>query len=283
MCQNTTPNSGKGFNMLGAIIGDIVGSVYEFDNIKTKDFPLFRPDSQITDDTVCTVAVADIILNNKDRVETLVHWCRKYPGMGYGDRFVKWFDLPWQEPYGSFGNGAAMRVSPAAFMSPTIDYARKLAIAVTEITHNHPEGLKGALATTDAIWLAFNAATPEEIRAHVENTYHYDLNRTVDSIRPGYTFNESCMGTVPEAIICALEANDFEDAIRNAISIGGDSDTLAAISGAIAEARFTIPDDLCKEAISRLNEDLRSVMLQMYRDASRHTGGYRMPISCLHF
>ena len=267
--------------MLGAIIGDIVGSVYEFDNIKTKDFPLFREDSRITDDTVCTVAVADIILNDKDPVETMVYWCRKYPGMGYGDRFVKWFDLPWQEPYNSFGNGAAMRVSPAAFLAPSIQYARKLATAVTEITHNHPEGLKGALATSDAIWLASSAATPEAIRSHIEMTYGYDLNRTVDSIRPDYEFNESCMKTVPEAIICALEAEDFEDAVRNAVSIGGDSDTLAAIAGAIAEARFMIPETLCQEALRRIPDDLRTVLLQLYRDSWKHTGGFRMPASCL--
>jgi ADP-ribosylglycohydrolase len=203
--------------------------------------------------------------------------------MSYGLRFSNWFELPWQEPYGSFGNGAAMRVSPAAFLSPSIEYARRLATLVTEITHNHPEGMKGALATSDAIWMAFNGATPKKIRSHVEATYGYDLNRTMDSIRPTYKFNDSCMGTVPEAIICALEAEDFEDAIRNAISIGGDSDTLAAITGAIAEARFMIPDELCKEALLRMPEDLRTVILQMYRDASKHSGGYRMPVSCLRF
>ena len=265
--------------MLGAIIGDIVGSVYEFDNIKTKDFPLFREDSRITDDTVCTVAVADIILNRKDPVETLVYWCRKYPGMGYGDRFVKWFDLPWQEPYNSFGNGAAMRVSPAAFLSPSLEHARQLALRVTEITHNHPEGIKGALATCDAVWMAFNAAHPDEIRANISATYGYDMNRTVDSIRPDYEFNESCMKTVPEAIICALEARNFEDAIRNAVSIGGDSDTLAAIAGALAEALFTIPNELYREAIERLPQDMQSVIVQMYREAGRHTGGYRMPLT----
>ena len=203
--------------------------------------------------------------------------------MSYGLRFSNWFKLPRQEPYGSFGNGAAMRVSPTAFLSPLIEYARELATAVTEITHNHQEGMKGALATSDAIWMAFNSATPKEIQAHVEATYGYDMNRTVDSIRPTYKFNETCMGTVPEAIICALEAEDFEDAIRNAISIGGDSDTLAAITGAIAEARFMIPDELCQEALRRMPDDLRTIILHMYRDASKHTGGYRMPVSCLSF
>jgi ADP-ribosyl-[dinitrogen reductase] hydrolase len=264
--------------MLGAIIGDIVGSIYEFDNIKTKEFELFQEGSRITDDTVCTIAVADTILNDCDPTETMVRWCRSYPGMGYGDRFTKWFDLPWQEPYGSFGNGAAMRVSPAAFLAPSMEYARELAIKVTKITHNHEEGLKGALATTDAIWLAFNAATPSEIRSHIAAVYGYDMNRTVDAIRPEYGFYESCMQTVPEAIICALEASDFEDAIRNAISLGGDSDTLAAITGSIAEAMFQIPDNMGKEAWSRLPNDIATVVKQMYRDASKHTGGYRMPL-----
>lgn len=267
--------------MLGAIIGDIVGSVYEFDNIHSKDFPLFREDSRITDDTVCTIAVADIILNGKEPVAGMLYWCRKYPGMGYGDRFMKWFNLPWQEPYNSFGNGAAMRVSPAAFLSPTIAYSRTLALNVTEITHNHPEGIKGALATCDAVWMAFNAARPDEIRAHISATYGYDMERTVDSIRPDYEFNESCMGTVPEAIICALEASDFEDAIRNAVSLGGDSDTLAAITGALAEAMFSIPKEICREAMKRLPEDMRSVVIKMYGESGRHTGGYRMPLQMI--
>lgn len=267
--------------MIGAIIGDIVGSIYEYDNIKTKEFPLFQPRSCITDDTVCTVAVADTILNDRDPTEAIVEWCRNYPGMGYGDRFTKWFDLPWQEPYRSFGNGAAMRVGPAAFLSPSLEYARNLATKVTEITHNHPEGIKGALATTDAIWLAFNAATPDEIRRHIGREYGYDMDRTVESIRPDYGFYESCMKTVPEAIICAIEAVDFEDAIRNAISLGGDSDTLAAITGAIAEALFQIPHEFCKEAWSRLPQDMAVVVQQMYREASKHTGGYRMPLSAV--
>jgi len=267
--------------MLGAIIGDIIGSIYEFDNIKTKDFPLFQAASQITDDSVCTVAVADAILNDRDPTETLVKWCRSNPGRGYGDRFTKWFDLPWQEPYHSFGNGAAMRVSPAAFLAPSIEFARMLAKRVTEVTHDHEEGVKGALATTDAIWLAFNAATPAEIRSHISSLYGYDMDRTVDSIRPTYRFHESCQKTVPEAIICAIESIDFEDAVRNAISIGGDSDTLAAITGAIAEALHTIPTDLCREAWGRLPKDMAVIVRQLYADASRHTGGYRMPLSAV--
>ena len=255
--------------MLGAIIGDIVGSVYEFDNIKTKDFPLFREDSRITDDTVCTVAVADIILNHKDPVETLVYWCRKYPAMGYGDRFVKWFDLPWQEPYNSFGNGAAMRVSPAALLAKTLDEALTNADRVTEITHNHPEGIKGARATVHAIYLARLGVAAHDIRSTITLNYGYELSRSVDDIRDDYSFYESCQKTVPQALTCALEASGFEDAIRNAISIGGDSDTIGAIAGALAEARFGIPPEIGEQATRYLLPDMRAVTERMYAAAGK--------------
>ena len=255
--------------MLGAIIGDIVGSVYEFDNIKTKDFQLFREDSRITDDTVCTVAVADIILNNKDPVETLVYWCRKYPGMGYGDRFVKWFDLPWQEPYNSFGNGAAMRVSPVALLAKTLDEALANADRVTEITHNHPEGIKGARATVHAIYLARLGVAAHDIRSTITLNYGYDLSRSVNDIRDDYSFYESCQKTVPQALTCALEASGFEDAIRNAISIGGDSDTIGAIAGALAEARFGIPPEIGEQATRYLLPDMRAVTERMYAAAGK--------------
>jgi ADP-ribosylglycohydrolase len=250
--------------MLGAIIGDIIGSVYEFDNIKTKDFPLFREDSRITDDTVCTVAVADIILNDKNPVETLVYWCRKYPGMGYGDRFVKWFDLPWQEPYNSFGNGAAMRVSPVALLAKTLDEALANADRVTEITHNHPEGMKGARATIQAIFLARLGVAAHDIRSTITLNYGYDLSRSVNDIRDDYSFYESCQKTVPQALTCALEASGFEDAIRNAISIGGDSDTIGAIAGAVAEARFGIPQELRERAFTYLDLEMRFVIDALY-------------------
>lgn len=246
--------------MLGAIIGDIVGSVYEFDNIKTKDFPLFRDDSTFTDDTVCTVAVADILLNRKDPTATLVAWCREYPGVGYGDRFVKWFDLPWQEPYNSYGNGAAMRVSPAAFLAETLEEALHSAQRVTEITHNHPEGIKGAKATAHAVYLARHGIPVITIREVITTSYGYDLSQTVDEIREDYDFYESCQKTVPQAITCALEATDFEDAIRNAISIGGDSDTIAAIAGGIAEARFGVPESIAKQAWVYLPPDMQTVL-----------------------
>lgn len=262
--------------MIGAIIGDIVGSVYEFNNIKTKDFPLFCKDSVYTDDTVCTIAVAECILDDGNPVASLQKWCRKYWQPSYGHLFSNWFRSANPEPYNSYGNGAAMRVSPAAFLSPSLEYTRKLAIRVTEVTHNHPEGIKGALATADAIWMAFDCYTPDEIRKHINETYQYDMDRSVDSIRETYTFDESCQKTAPEAIICALEAIDFEDAIRNAISIGGDSDTVAAITGAIAEAFFDVPQEIYDEALGRLPEDMRSVIMRMYRESSKHTGGYRM-------
>ena len=267
--------------MIGAIIGDIVGSVYEFNNIKTKDFPLFAEASTFTDDTVCTVAVAEAILDGGDVVASLRKWCGKYPDMSYGTAFRRWLRSSDPQPYNSWGNGSAMRVSPAAFLAPSMEYARKLAVQVTEVTHNHPEGIKGALATVDAIWqLASGPMNEVQVREHVAKTYGYDMDRTVDSIRPTYRFDESCQKTVPEAIICALEGVDFEDVIRNAISIGGDSDTVAAIAGAIGEVRFEvdIPDDLCREALRRLPDDLRHVVIRMYAEAGRHQGGYRMTL-----
>lgn len=262
--------------MIGAIVGDIVGSIYEFKNIKSKEFPLFSKGSQFTDDTVCTVAIAECLLDEGDAVDSLRKWCQKYLAMSYGLSFKDWIHSESPKPYNSWGNGAAMRVSPAAFLSPSLDYSRSLATRVTEVTHNHPEGIKGALATNDAIWLAFNGTNPEGIRSHVAATYGYDMNRTVDSIRPSYRFNEACQTTVPEAIICALEAVDFEDAIRNAISIGGDSDTVAAIAGAVAEAIFDVPEEIYVEALSRLPSDIRKVILRMYAESSKYTGGHRM-------
>ncbi len=174
-----------------------------------------------------------------------------------------------------------MRVSPAAFLSPSIEHARMLAVKATEVTHNHPEGIKGALATVDTIWqLAQGPMNEQQVRKHIATAYGYDMDRTVDSIRPNYQFDESCQKTVPEAIICALEGSSFEDVIRNAISIGGDSDTIACIAGAIGEVRFGagIPDEICQEALRRLPEDMRRVVVRMYTEANRHTGGYRMTL-----
>ena len=252
--------------MLGAIIGDIVGSVYEWNPIKIKDFPFFAGNCCFTDDSVCTVAVADILLHDLPPAETLQKWCRRYPGRGYGGYFSLWIHADPPEPYDSYGNGAAMRVSAAAFLNRD-DLAAALAAAdkLTEITHNHPEGMKGARATTHAIWLAFQGESPTNIRQVITIEYGYDLTKTVDEIRPDYAFDVTCQGTVPQAITCALESVSYEDAVRNAISLGGDADTLAAIAGAIAEARHGIPDEIKRQAEVRYLAEA-SDMLEVIQD-----------------
>ena len=250
--------------MIGAIIGDIVGSVYEFDNIKTKDFPLFSENSRFTDDTVCTIAVADILLHGKEPATAMVERCRKYPAAGYGNLFMRWFNMPWQEPFNSFGNGAAMRVSPVAWLTDNLEDALAMSGLVTEITHNHPEGMKGARAAVHASFLAKQKVNPPQIRAEIEKVYEYDLSQTVDTIRENYEFNETCQGSVPQALICALEATDFEDAIRNAISIGGDSDTIGAITGGLAEALFGVNEALAEKAKCRLGRDMLVILDDFY-------------------
>lgn len=238
-----------GGSMLGAIIGDIVGSIYEWDRIKTKNFPFFSHRCDFTDDSVCTAAVADILLHDRPPAETMQEWCRRYPGRGYGGMFGNWIYFDEPTPYDSYGNGAAMRVSPAAFLyRDDLDAALAASDKVTAITHDHPEGIKGARATTHAIWLAYQGEDVTTIREIITAEYHYDLTQTVDGIRPNYFFNETCQDTVPQAITCALESDSFEDAVRNAISLGGDSDTLAAIAGPIAEALHGIPQDIIEQA-----------------------------------
>ncbi|WP_312644847.1 ADP-ribosylglycohydrolase family protein [Hydrogenoanaerobacterium sp.] len=270
--------------MLGAIIGDIVGSVYEWNNIKTKDFPLFRDDCFFTDDTVMTIATADALMNGgktDDFIDAYKKWGRLYPNAGYGGRFGSWIISDEREPYNSWGNGSAMRVSPCAWLMDCGFCARtgmwpsngrERAKMSAEVTHNHPEGIKGALAVTDAIFMCrfyvggygddmgnsvSKALTLNEwkvkIKKHIEREYAYDLSKTLDEIRPTYRFNENCQDTVPQAIIAFLESAGFEDAIRNAISLGGDSDTLAAITGSIAEAAYGIPEDIKDKALSYLD------------------------------
>ena len=271
--------------MMGAIIGDIVGSVYEWDNIKTKDFPLFRDDCFFTDDTVMTCAVAEAIMNGGERdnfIDAMKKYGRMYPEAGYGARFGAWIFSRDREPYNSFGNGSAMRVSSCAWVMDCGYFAktgmlpsegRAIASLSAEVTHNHPEGIKGALATADAIYLARcyfgdNDKTindnPEEckkrIKEHVEKEYGYDLSYTMDELRPVYVFNEACQYTVPPAIVAFLESTDFEDAIRNAISLGGDSDTIAAITGSIAEAAYGIPEWIKDKAYSYLDDHLKDVL-----------------------
>ena len=259
--------------MWGAIIGDTVGSTYEWNRIKTKNFEFFGPECEYTDDSVCTAAVAQILLDNLPPASTLQQWCSRHPGRGYGGMFAQWIDVADPEPYGSYGNGAGMRVSPAAYLSRhrTLDDALEAADRVTAITHDHAEGMKGARATTHAIWLALRAAQPDDIRRAVEGEYGYDLSRSVDQIRPDYRFDETCQGTVPEAITCALEAASFEDAVRNAVSLGGDADTLAAIAGPIAEGMFGIPAefiDTTKQLYLGQAPDIVDVVEKLYGNLS---------------
>ena len=249
--------------MWGAIIGDIVGSIYEFnDAFKSKEFDFFDPGCDFTDDSVCTAAVANILLDDLPPAETLQQWCRQFPGRGYGGMFAGWIKEADPQPYNSFGNGSAMRVSPAAYLNRrrTLPEALAAADRVTEVSHNHPEGIKGARATVTTIWLAFQGESTGAIHSMIEEQYGYDLSRSLDEIRPDYEFNEICQITVPEAIICALDSDSYEDAIRNAISLGGDSDTLAAIAGAIAEARHGIPKEFITKTKTRYLSDAPNII-----------------------
>jgi ADP-ribosylglycohydrolase len=246
--------------LLGAIAGDIIGSIYEHSPIKTRDFPLFDPHCRFTDDSVLTIAVARAILDGTGYLESLREYGRRYPDAGYGGTFRRWLLADDPRPYHSWGNGSAMRVSPVGFAFDTpekvLEEARKSAV----VTHDHPEGIKGAQATALAVFLARTGHGREEIRRQISGFFGYDLGRSLDAIRPGYSFDVSCQGTVPEAIIAFLEADSYEDAVRNAISLGGDSDTLACIAGGIAEAFYGgVPAGIRDRALAVLPDDLRSV------------------------
>lgn len=254
--------------MIGAIFGDIVGSVYEFDNIKTKDFRLFSDKCEFTDDTVMTVAVAEALLrydNISDiekfkgtLIESMHKWGKLYPNAGYGGHFGLWLTLGETEPYGSYGNGSAMRVSPVAWYAKSLEECLTLAEATAAVTHNHPEGIKGAVVTAGAAYLARTGADMGEIRAFVEK--YYDMSFTLDSIRDIYYFNETCQETVPEAMEAFFESVSFEDAIRNGISIGGDSDTLCAITGAVAEGYYGLSEDQVNAVKAYLDEQISEVV-----------------------
>ena len=251
--------------ILGAIVGDVVGSVYEFNNIKSEDFPLFLENSFFTDDSVMTLAVAQAIMDAAagqpisfalvDRMQELGN---RYPGAGYGGRFQKWLGSADPTPYNSWGNGSAMRVSPAGWVSDSLDAVELLAAETAKVTHNHEEGIRGAVATAGCILLARKGASNDEVRAYVEKC-GYVLDFTIEQIRPTYSFTESCQGSVPQAIQAFLESSSFEDTIRKAVSIGGDSDTIAAIAASIAQARYGVPDAIALEVRSRLAPDLLEI------------------------
>ncbi len=246
--------------MIGAIAGDIIGSVYEHRQIKTKDFRLFDSLCNFTDDTVLTVAVADAILSGKPYIDSVRQFGRRYPYAGYGGSFIHWLHTPNAGPYNSWGNGSAMRVSPVGFAFTTEDEVLAQAKATAEITHNHPEGIKGAQATALAVFLARTGRDKEFIRSRIIDQFDYDLNRTVEDIRPIYYFDISCQGTVPEALVAFLDSESYEDAVRNAVSLGGDSDTLACITGGIAEAFYgDIPGDVLAKVKELLTPDLWAV------------------------
>ena len=259
--------------MYGAILGDIIGSPYEFDmGNKSKEFPLFCAMSNFTDDTVMTVAVAEAFLLShpladdawlkKRLIYAMQKWGNRYPHAGYGTGFRIWLSSKDPQPYGSFGNGSAMRVSGVAWLYDDLETVRHMARLSAEVTHDHPEGIKGAEATASAIFLARTGRTKAEIKAYIENHFHYDLSRTCDEIRPHYHPVESCQETVPEAITAFLEGDCFEDVIRIAVSLGGDCDTLTAIAGSIAEGFYGVPEDLKEECRKRLPKDLRSILEQ---------------------
>ncbi len=253
--------------MIGAMIGDIAGSRFEWDNIKTKNFTLLADGCFPTDDSLMTLALAKAILESGDERSDLeknaVKWMqrigRKYPDGGYGGNFYYWLLSRNPKPYNSFGNGAAMRVSPCAWAAKSEEEAVLLSKTVTEVTHNHPEGIKAAEAVTVAIWMANHGETMESIRKRITEEY-YPIDYTLADIRPDYEFDVTCMGSVPQAFQAFFESDSFEDAVRNAISIGGDSDTIAAITGSIAEAFYGVPEEIRRKALTFLSPDLRLIL-----------------------
>lgn len=254
--------------MLGAIIGDIVGSRFEWNNNRSKEFDLFTDECFVTDDSIMTLAIAGAILDSKSDysnlskkvVEYMQSIGRHYPNCGYGGRFFDWIFSDNPKPYNSFGNGSAMRVSSVGFVANSIEEVKKLSRLVTEVSHNHPEGIKGAEATAVAIYMARTGSKIVDIKDYIDKNY-YPMNFTLDEIRDTYEFNEICQDTVPQSLKAFFESTSFEDAIRNAISIGGDSDTVAAICGGVAEAYYGIPDWIRNQAISYLDYRLMNLLI----------------------
>jgi len=261
--------------MIGAIAGDIIGSVYERRQIKTTDFPLFQNHCRFTDDSVLTVAIAKAILEGTSYLSAVKELGRRYPNAGYGGSFFRWLFSESSEPYNSWANGSAMRVSPVGFAfgdaERVLDEAAKTAV----ITHNHPEGIKGAQAVALSVLLARTGHRKSQIRESVQSRFDYDLDRTVDQIRPAYRFDVSCKGSVPESIIAFLDSTSFEDAVRKAVSLGGDSDTMACMAGAIAEAYYGgVPKDIVEKVRASLTDDLWDITSEFcakYYDLSIRT------------
>ncbi|MDQ2730927.1 MAG: ADP-ribosylglycohydrolase family protein [Armatimonadota bacterium] len=249
--------------MLGAIAGDVIGSIYEWNNIRTTEFPLFSEGCRFTDDTVLTVAVAECILKGSDYVDAFHSYYSRYPHAGFGGSFRNWAGSKRREPYNSFGNGSAMRVSPVGYAFGTMPDVLREAERSAAVTHNHPEGIKGAQAVASAIFMARTGSSKDEIRAFMERSFRYDLSATLDDIRPLYRFDVSCQGSVPQAIRAFLESDGYEDAVRKAISLGGDSDTLACMAGGIAAAFYGgVPEPVREKALGILDEPLRAVAME---------------------
>ena len=266
--------------MIGAMLGDMIGAPYEFDRgSKTKDFPLFSRSSIFTDDSVMTAAVAEALLASRGQsdeeirtalIRSMQKWGRRYPDAGYGGMFIRWLlftDNP--KPYGSYGNGSAMRASAAGWITDDLAQARHLAALTAEVSHNHPEGIKGAEATAAAIVLARTGSSMAEIRAYTEQTFGYDLSHTCAELRAKNRHNETCQVTMPLVFAAFLESTDFEDAVRNAVSLGGDTDTVACITGSIAEAFYGVPEDIAAEGRKRLPEDLRALLARFEAETAQ--------------
>ena len=253
--------------IIGAVAGDVIGSAYEFNPTRDYNFELFTPKSTFTDDTVLTMANALWLLEDEHHtperlVNIMLDMCWKYPDRAYGGRFDSWIHDTDPQPYNSFGNGSAMRVSPIGYYAKTLDEALALAKISAEVTHNHPEGIKGAQATAAAIFMARKGMSKQEIRDYIAQTFNYDMSRTLDEIRPTFTFDETCQHTVPEAITCFLEGKDFEDVVRLSVALAGDADTIAAIAGSISSAVDEVPAEISQPVIALLSEEFCTTLLR---------------------
>jgi ADP-ribosylglycohydrolase len=255
--------------MLGAIAGDVIGSVHEYMGTKSTDFDLFTAGSRFTDDTVLTVAVADCLMNGREYVDAFHDYFLAYPSAGYGYRFFHWASSGSRSPYNSWGNGSAMRVAPVGYAFDSLEDVLIHAARSAEVTHNHPEGVKGAQATAAAVFMARRGETKRTMKSSLEHMFGYDLDRCLDDIRPTHRFAESCQGTVPLALVAFLESSDYEDAVRKAVSLGGDADTLACIAGAVAEAHYGgVPSPIAAQALAVLDDRLRNVVVK-FRECYR--------------